>query len=133
MWRTIQLAAALVLVVACSSMQNDGAPATLHIVAFSMPPSVKLIPEAQMSIAEAVASAKSGARVTVMIISWGEAGIPFDWEVRAAHRRIEVVKRELIASGIPAAAISIGTVMTERDEPPPPEPGHILIFVPKVP
>lgn len=129
MWRAVKVVAALVMIVACSAIKSDGARTTFHFVHFSVPPSLELLPDFPQAITDAAASAKAGDRVIFEIISFMDGPIPLDWYIKAAHRRVEVVKRELIVRGIPAAHVSIGTIMTERDVPPAPEPGHIIIFV----
>lgn len=121
----------LALTVACSIPRTtETVPATWHIVAFNAPPSVNPMWGPEGTTAAAAASAKSGRHVIVAIISLMQIPVPHDWYVAASRRRVEVVKQDLIARGIPADDISVGTIMTERDAPPPPEPGHIIIFVP---
>lgn len=124
---------ALAFTAACNTLPEQSKPDAKSVapvetyLAFFEPLSTKLLPDTRETIASAAASAKSNVRVTIQIVSNSDAmRSSLEFAKKAATRRVEIVKRELVAHGFSDDRIAISIV--DREPPRPPKPGHILIY-----
>ncbi|MBC7932051.1 MAG: hypothetical protein H7Z38_15950 [Rubrivivax sp.] len=87
--------------------------------------STELRAETGEALVEAAASAKSGARIVIQVFSNDSTSNPLFY--KSLQRQAGVVERELVALGISADNIATAG-NSQRDQPPTPEPGSIVIL-----